>query len=62
MCTRFASVKAVLLSAVLIFVAASHLQATEWVTFAGGGYGVDILVGQEREALRRSGAFLAIRR
>ena len=44
--TGFAPVKAILLSAVLIFVAASHLQATEYVTFEGGGYGVDILVGQ----------------
>jgi hypothetical protein len=38
--------KAILVSAFLIFVAASHLQATEYVTFEGGGYGVDILVGQ----------------
>ena len=40
-------VKAVLLSAVLIFVTASHLQATESVTFSGGGYSIDILVGRE---------------
>lgn len=38
--------KAVLLSVVLIFVTASQLQATEYVTFEGGGYSVDILVGQ----------------
>ena len=45
--TGFAPVRSVLLlSAVLIFIAASHLRATEAVTFDGGGYHVDILVGQ----------------
>jgi hypothetical protein len=43
----FAPVKAVLLSVLLIFVTASHLQATESVTFSGGGYSVDILVGRD---------------
>ena len=42
---RFPRVRAVLLSAVLIFVTASHLQATEAVIFDGGGYHVGILVG-----------------
>ena len=52
--TGCAHVRAVLLSAVLIFVTASHLQATESVTFSGGGYSVDILVGtgDERSVAR----------
>ena len=45
--TGFMTLRAVLASAVLILVAASHLQATESVTFSGGGYSVDILVGRE---------------
>ena len=44
--TWFAPVRAVLVSALLIFVTASHLQATEAIMFDGGGYHVDILVGQ----------------
>ena len=46
---RFAPIKAVLLSAVLVFVTASHLQATESVTFEGGGYYIDILMGMADE-------------
>ena len=38
-------VKASLLAAVLIFFTASHLQATEWIGFSGGDYGVDFLIG-----------------
>jgi hypothetical protein len=38
--------KAVLLSAALIFVTSSLLHATESVVFSGGGYYIDILVGQ----------------
>ena len=44
--TGFPRVRAVLFSVVLIFVTAPPLQATESVTFSGGGYSVDILVGQ----------------
>lgn len=47
--TGFATLRAVLLSAVLILFTASHLQATEYVTFEGGGYSVDILVGQDEK-------------
>jgi hypothetical protein len=47
--TGFATARAVLLSAVLILVTASHLEATESVTFSGGGYHLDILMGMADE-------------
>jgi len=47
--TGFATARAVVLSAVLILVTASHLQATESVTFSGGGYHLDILMGMADE-------------